>query len=226
MLGTAENANDYIKKILNTSIRNIEEVSADDNAVTVNINNNNEEKVYYYNVPKGTIKQIELAKNSTNKNDSYVGCYADIDEDGIVDGTIFADLLAGSIRDTQEWGSNGNGKYTLPINVIIKNVKKYYISQERYTDSLQDNQDILKHIQEKYKKSWFIPSKAEWSAFANELGTETPVTTSSCGLSKYYWTSSQVVERNFWYADLQPDQGIFYYYWAQGAYAVRLATTF
>ena len=63
---------------------------------------------------------------------SYVGYYADIDKDGTVDGVIFADLLTGSVRETQKWGSN-NVAYTLPTDVTVDNVNSYYISKDSYT---------------------------------------------------------------------------------------------
>ena len=62
----------------------------------------------------------------------------------------------------------------------------------------QHDRDIWKHIQEKVATGWFIPSRAEWSAFAGELGESTldPALTTSnysstYGLSRYYWSSSQ-----------------------------------
>ena len=58
-------------------------------------------KLYEYNVGTGKIQNTTVIKISSQKEDSYVGYYADIDADGTVDGMIFADLLTGSIRDTQ-----------------------------------------------------------------------------------------------------------------------------
>ena len=52
---------------------------------------------------------------------SFVGYYADIEEDGIVDGIIYADLLVGKTTD-------GNS-YTIPT---ISNAKEYHVSQEEY----------------------------------------------------------------------------------------------
>ena len=45
-------------------------------------------------------------------------------------------------------------------------------------------------IKTNVSKGWFVPSRGEWSAFAQELGinkTNYP----SKGLSDYYWSSSQ-----------------------------------
>ena len=87
-----------------------------------------------------TLDEITEEKPGINKPDleegNYVGYYADIDIDGEVDGIIFVDLLAGSIRDTQGWGiAEVYTEYTLPSNITTNNVKSYYISQESYTDS-------------------------------------------------------------------------------------------
>ena len=55
--------------------------------------------------------------------------YADINDDGTVDGVIFADLAG--VEETGEWGNNGDGTYTIPKE---DNFKSYYIKSENYTD--------------------------------------------------------------------------------------------
>ena len=161
--GTTENANDFIKNILNSSIGNVEDVSLEDNALTVTINKYNEENTYYYNIKSGVTKQIVLAKNSSNKNDSYVGCYADIDEDGIVDGIIFADLLTGSIRDSQNYAGY---TYTLPQNVTTNNVKKYYIIQDNYTDSHFETHPVISPIGSNSERRFFVMSLNDFASLA------------------------------------------------------------
>ena len=69
---------------------------------------------------------------------SYVGCYADVDGDGTVDGIIFADLLHGK---SGQWGDS-NGIYTIPTIESTK-VKSYKISQEDYTNQLGGTSKIL-----------------------------------------------------------------------------------
>ena len=54
--------------------------------------------------------------------------YADINDDGTVDGVIFADLAVGG---SGEYGTNGYGTYTIPK---ADNLKSYYIKSENYTD--------------------------------------------------------------------------------------------
>ena len=73
-----------------------------------------------------------------SETESYVGCYADVDGDGTVDGIIFADLLHGK---TGQWGDS-SGTYTIPTIESTK-VKSYKISQEDYTNQLGGTSKIL-----------------------------------------------------------------------------------
>ena len=73
-------------------------------------------------------------------------------------------------------------------------------TSEGYEGATQDDHDIWKHIQGEYAKGWYIPSRGEWTAFADYLANreENPLTTSNYnsayGLSYSYWTSSQYDE--------------------------------
>ena len=65
--------------------------------------------------------------NKISKSTSYVGCYADIDADGTVDGIIYADKAVGN----QGSGKWGDSVYTIPK--VKEGLKDYSISQESYT---------------------------------------------------------------------------------------------
>ena len=302
-------------------------VTENEGTILVTLSNN---KLYEYNVTTGKTEKTDVISKSNKKEDSYVGCYADIDKDGIVDGVIFVDLLTGSVRDTQQW-INANGAYTFPTDVKVENVNNYYISQsnytdshfgthevispkttngkqrfyvmalsdfttpaktdgteeenypaytsyywyknaignmnslitssndfgtgnentrkmiekwnaageedpevEPYTDSPQDKRDIWKHIQTIYNdgKGWFLPSRAEWAAFANEIGDDIQISKSNhnskYGLSGVYWTSTQnnVGNKNWAWRMLFSFPGILNNGSVNETYAVRLATTF
>ena len=73
---------------------------------------------------------------------SYVGYYADVDEDGTVDGVIYADLAIGG---SGTWNPNGGssyedyGKYTIPRG---SNFKKYKVSKSGHTDDF-GTKDVL-----------------------------------------------------------------------------------
>ena len=65
------------------------------------------------------------------------------------------------------WGAHDNGTYYLDLWGVIK---------------------------DKYEEGWFVPSKAEWSAFGDYLYKNCGLTKSNYstyGLSDYYWSSSQ-----------------------------------
>ena len=93
-----------------------------------------------------------------------------------------------------------------------------------YSGATQDNRDIWKHIQTKYNEGWFIPSRAEWSAFANELGITSSNYNSTYGLIGCYWSSSQFEENDAWGAIFY--DGCMDYYSVIRDYHVRLAATF
>ena len=102
-----------------------------------------------------------------------------------------------------------------------------------YLNSPQDNQDIWKHIQEKYNEGWYIPSSGEWSAFANyiQLRERDKVTFGSSGnyktvygLSDSYWTSTQ--DNTYCSRNIYFPIGVMSASGANGIYYVRLGTTF
>ena len=112
-----------------------------------------------------------------------------------------------------------------------------------YEGATQDDQDIFKHIQEKYnsKEKWYIPSRGEWGAFADYLKKKptNPLThnyesgsyvansgnyNSTYGLSDYYWSSSENDASNAWYAYFSI--GSMYGFDVDIDFSVRLGATF
>ncbi len=97
-------------------------------------------------------------------------------------------------------------------------------TSDGYTDAIQGNQDIWKHIQTKYSEGWFIPSRAEWAAFANEFEITYSNHSSLFKLSGFYWSSSQVSNSTAWniffYRNFMGERSV------DGIHSVRLATTF
>jgi hypothetical protein len=199
-----------------------------------------------------------IPRKVISKTDSFVGCYADIDDDGIVDGIIYADLAIGG---SGQW-SNVNTIYTIPKKEKIDN---YYISQENYKEGgfkenvvispvkkncenkrfyvmtlsnlmvaeynsfywyknasgltgdktetlgdfgtgktntqkmmtkykneefgIKDAEDVWNNINEQFQAGWFVPSRAEWSAFADLLDISTTNIPYEL-YNKNFWTSS------------------------------------
>ena len=128
LTGTNENANDFIKNRLNSAIGDVEDVNKTGNSIMITFKNN---KIYSYNISTG--KALDLTNTtsiSKDENENFVGCYADIDADGTVAGVIFADLLTGSIKETQQW-ENENRTYTIPTE-NANDLKDYYISKDNH----------------------------------------------------------------------------------------------
>lgn len=87
----------------------------------------------------------------------------------------------------------------------------------------QNAKDLWDFVQNKVNQGWFVPSRAEWAAFAGNLGV-TKDNYSSLGLSLCYWSSSQKSSENVWIAYF--GNGFVTSYYAKHNYYVRLATTF
>ena len=84
-------------------------------------------KTAYVKGEKITGTYIEPISNDDLQISTDNVYYADINDDGTVDGIIFADLAGKEERG--EWGSNGWGTYTIPEGTNLK-FKQYYIKGE------------------------------------------------------------------------------------------------
>ena len=71
-------------------------------------------------------------REKISKSLSYVGYYADIDDNGTVDGIIYADLAIGG---GGQW-VNTNGNYEVDKIQEVESIKDYYISQSTYEGKL------------------------------------------------------------------------------------------
>ena len=235
---------------------------------------------------------------SISNTESYVGKYADVDGDGIVDGVIYADLAVGG---SGTWYNN-NGVYTIPK--VTMELKEYCVSQKSYTNAINGEQEVIRakisngtprfyvmaltdvdgkqngtqydwysaargkmvdyasttsvdfgkgasntktmiakwnakaygpqnacsshkdiwgQIQEQANNGWYVPSRAEWSAFANNLSINTS-NYASKKLSAWYWSSSQWDPGWAWCADFTG--GHVNGYTVNNYDSVRLGTTF
>ena len=81
---------------------------------------------------KQEIKETHIAK-STEKTESYVGYYADIDNDGDVDGIIYADMVVGNTKSGR-WNNDTEGWSDYNITKIenTTTVKDYVVSTKIY----------------------------------------------------------------------------------------------
>ena len=142
---------------------------------------------------------------------SGVGYYADVDNDGIVDGVIFGDLKEGG---SGEWGClpfyPELSSYSIPTTSSTKN---YYVSPSNY-DGVFGSKPVLStndsgnsrfwvmslndwgsgtyprsYATDFSSNGWEIPSKTQWLAFAAKMGV-TKENYGQLGLKSEYWTST------------------------------------
>ena len=83
----------------------------------------------------GLLNMIEQGEEYISTTESYVGYYANLDEDEEPEGIIYADLLIGG---SGQWG-DADGTYT--INTI-ENAKEYKISEEKYNGAFGEKEVI------------------------------------------------------------------------------------
>ena len=79
---------------------------------------------------KQEIKETHIAK-STEKTDSYVGYYADINNDGAVDGIIYADMVVGNTKSGC-WNNDDWSDYKVTTIADVTTVKDYVVSTKIY----------------------------------------------------------------------------------------------
>ena len=79
---------------------------------------------------KQEIKENVIAK-STEEADSYVGYYADINNDGKVDGIIYADMIVGNTKSGR-WNNGNWSDYNVTKIEDATTVKDYVVSSKTY----------------------------------------------------------------------------------------------
>ncbi len=79
---------------------------------------------------KKEVKETTIAK-STEKTESYVGYYADIDNDGDVDGIIYADMIVGNTK-SGPWNNDDWSDYNVTTIADVTTVKDYVVSTRTY----------------------------------------------------------------------------------------------
>ena len=139
----------------------------------------------------GTSDVIAPIEGQNDKNDRfYVMALTDIDEDEYY--WYFGAYNKMSIDTSEDFGKGKQNTQTM-------------ISQwnsEEYSPTYQDDMWGLSAVQSKINENpaWFVPSKEEWSAFAEKLGI-TEDNYSGKGLSYEYWSSSQNGAYSVWTAE-------------------------
>ena len=157
----------------------------------------------------------------TGKDRFYIMALTDID--GKRNGTSYNwyNAAYGKINNYATVTSEdfGTGKSNTTTMISKWNAKAY---------GDQGSKDMWGQIQEKVNNGWFVPSRAEWSAFGGELGISKDSSNEkyygNFGLSNYYWSSSQNSANNAWYAYFI--YGSMIGNGVNSSYYVRLSATF
>ena len=120
-------------------------------------------------------------------------------------------------------GDFGKGKSNTTTMISKWNAKAYGDQ-----DKGSYRKDMWGQIQEKVNNGWFVPSRAEWSAFGGELGISEDSSSEkyygNFGLRHWYWSSSQGSANSAWYARFS--LGSMDNSDVNGNYYVRLSATF
>lgn len=184
-------------------------------------------KEYYVsgtaNGPFGTepIDVIKAVPGTTGKDRFYVMALENVGSSSTYYHWYYAAPGNMSDYETATSGDFGKGKENT-ANMIAKWDKGAgeggYGAQDTGTVK-----DMWGQIKTQVSKGWFVPSRAEWAAFAQELGiTSSNYTT--YGLSYYYWSSSQGNAINAWSASF--NGGYINDFDVINNFSVRLSATF
>ena len=137
----------------------------------------------------------------------------------------------GNMSDYSTFTSKDFGKGKENTEKMIERMKNHSDTSKYGVDygeaTTGTNADIWNIIEDKVKDGWFVPSKAEWSAFASYLNISTSRDTSfyaNYGLSSWCWSSSQNSSISAWKARF--DIGYMYDNIVNYTNSLRLCATF
>ena len=178
-----------------------------------------------YKANEGFGTKDVISPTGTGTERFYIMALTDID--GKRNGTYYDwyNAANGQMSDYANTtsGDFGSGKSNTTTMISKWNAKAYGDQ-----DKCSSHKDMWGQIQEKVNNGWFVPSRAEWSAFGGELGISKDSSNEkyygNFGLSGYYWSSSQLNAGFAWYAYF--DYGYMYDDNVDNNYCVRLSATF
>ena len=114
-----------------------------------------------------------------------------------------ADGKMSDSTSTPKFTSEDFGKGKENTEKMIERMKNHSNYKYDYGEpTTGENADIWNIIEDKVKEGWFVPSKAEWVAFASYLNTSKTSTDDNYyvnyGLNNWYWSSSQRNDKGAW----------------------------
>ena len=126
------------------------------------------------------------------KEEDYVGCYADVDNNGTVDGIIYADTGVGNLKNYYVSKTMYNGKFgdNYKITSSDKNGSRFKVMM--LTDYGEYTWDQAKEMQINEKeKVWNVPEKNEWETFADALSIDYSNYLDKGFKNKMYWSTNE-----------------------------------
>ena len=201
-----------------------------DTKVTSELREYSENKNYKYTNADGSTADGTLitCTNNTGIPQYYVLSLADYD--GYAH--YWYKEAYGKMSDYSKFTSKDFGKGKENTEEMIDRMKNHSDSKYNGVDygepTTGTNADVWNIIEDKVKEGWFVPSKAEWSAFASYLNTSKTSTDTNYyvnyGLSNWYWSSSQSSNNNAW--DVNFYGGYLSYNVVTNTGSLRLCATF
>ena len=145
---------------------------------------------------------LTKCKNNTGTPRYYVLSLADYDGND----HYWYKKAYGKMSDYSTFTSKDFGKGKENTEKMIERMKNHSDTSKYEYDygepTTGTNADIWNIIEDKVKEGWFVPSKAEWAAFASYLNTSKTNTDMNYyvnyGLNSYYWSSSQYNSSRAW----------------------------
>ena len=164
-----------------------------------------------------------ISPTGTGEERFYIMALTDIDgKTNGTSGTSYDWYHAAYDKGISEWSTITSEEFGTGKTNTATMIAKWNATAYGAQDTCSDHKDMWGQIQTKVKDGWFVPSRAEWAAFAGELGI-TSSNYGNFGLSYYYWSSSLFTTNTAWSATF--GNGYLYYYINYNL-SVRLGATF
>ena len=179
-----------------------------------------------YKANEGFGTKDVISPTGTGKERFYIMALKDID--GKRNGTYYDWYNAAYSTGMSDYADTtsedfGKGKSNTTTMISKWNAKTYGAQ-----DNCSAHKDMWGQIQEEVNNGWFVPSRAEWAAFAGKFGISKDNSNEkyygNFDISNYYWSSSQGNTYNAWYATF--DSSCMVTNNVKYSYSVRLSATF
>ena len=154
-----------------------------------------------YKANEGFGTKDVISPTGTGKDRFYIMALTDID--GKRNGTYY-DWYNAAYGQMSDYATTTSEDFEKGKSNTTTMISKWNATAYGAQNNCSDHKDMWGQIQEKVKNGWFVPSRAEWSAFGGELGISKDSSNEkyygNFGLSTCYWSSSQDSAIGAWYA--------------------------